>query len=151
MKSLRGKKNRHGMLFAVWLRGYSVKRTTTKKLTKLILPTGELTPSRPPRKHIPALDDVRLAAALQQVDALKIDRASRGVLADILKAASNPDAESLPVVLASLPKPRRRSVDKTAAQIQAITRGIMTRARDGLSALSDADWDALVDKANNGN
>lgn len=92
-----------------------------------------------------------MAVALQQVDALKIDRASRGVLADILKAASNPDAESLPVVLASLPKPRRRSVDKTAARMQAITRGVMTRARDGLSALSDADWDALVDKANNGN
>jgi hypothetical protein len=120
-----------------------MKKQTAKKLL-----TPKIPRSLKPLSHIPALDSLQLTAALQKLGLLNIDRTSKGAIADILKAASNPEAESLPVVLASLPKERRRNVDRTAARVSKVTKGVTARARAGLQDMSEEAWNRLVDEAN---
>lgn len=98
---------------------------------------------------MPSLPPNDLVVALQNLEALKIPKASKVALADILKAAANPHAEDITVIVNALDPARKKMVKKTAKDVSAITKDIMARGRAALEAMSDEEWDRLVDEANN--
>lgn len=103
---------------------------------------------KPKRKHIPALDANALEIALQQLEATHASTAGKRMIEQSLRAAANPDAERIDVVIAGLPEGRRESIEAAAKGIGKQQRGIAKRARAGLSDISDTEWERLVNEAN---
>jgi hypothetical protein len=120
-----------------------MKKQTAKKLL-----TPKIPRSLKPLSHVPALDNLQLEAALLRLQDVPISKDARNTLADILKAAANPDSERIDVVIKTLPPERRRNVDRTAARVSKVTKGVTARARAGLQDMSEEAWNRLVDEAN---
>jgi hypothetical protein len=85
-----------------------------------------------------------LLVALQKLSELPIPTASKQQLSNILQAASNPVAERIDVVVASLPQERRANVERTSKAIARVTSGVTSRGRDGILTLTDEEWEKLV-------
>lgn len=100
------------------------------------------------RKHIPALDPAKLTLALQQLEALKVSKAAKQQIADMLQAAANPDSEHPTVVMATLPGERKHNVQQTAQALKQVTSSVTRRGKQALIEMSDEEWQKLVDEAN---
>ena len=98
------------------------------------------------RTHIPPLKPDRLEQSLKQLETLPISASEKAVLADILKAAANPQSEDIHVIIASLPAERRQLIEVTVKELGAITAGVMARGRKALEDMSEDEWQALVDE-----
>lgn len=73
-----------------------------------------------PRSHIPPLSPNDLAIALQRIDRLAIDPASKRQLKSILKAASNPDTNKIETIIRTLPKARQEEIRRIFDEIAAM-------------------------------
>lgn len=108
--------------------------------------------ARKQRTHIPALEPAELEAFLARLQATSqlvgIDREAQQAVADILRAASNPFAETTEGAIASLDDERRQMVDEGARELQATFSGISQRASGRLlTEYTDADWERLLDES----
>lgn len=97
---------------------------------------------------MPPLREAELTLALQQLQALQIGAAEKNAIADMLRAAANPDAEQVDVVIASLEQQRQANIGATVKELAAVSQAVTGRARAGLWGMSDAEWDRLVQRAN---
>lgn len=70
------------------------------------------------------------------------------MLQRMLLAASNPDAENPDVVVRTLPAEKQAAIAETVRGVRDTTRGVIQRGAAGLLAVSDAEWNRLVDGAN---
>lgn len=109
------------------------------------------TRKRKRRDHIPALSEDGLKLAIQEIEALKISRTAKNQLIEMLKAAANPASESIDVVVATLDLQRRKDVEDTATSLNKNMAGAAKRGKQGLQAMSDEEFQQLVDEANGGN
>lgn len=101
-------------------------------------------PKKSQRKHVPALDAKSLRIALEDLQALNVDDLIKRQVADVLKAASNPDSERIDVVIRSLPKEQRKMIDKTAKGLNALNADVQARGKGRLDAMSEGEWERLV-------
>ncbi len=86
-----------------------------------------------------------LTVALDNLANLKIPTASKRAIGDILRAAANPNAEKIDVVVSTLDQSRQKLVKKTARQVREVTQDVTRRGRAGLEAMSDDEWNALIE------
>lgn len=101
------------------------------------------------RKHLPSLTDDRLKLLEQQIDASKgLSKAGKRAVKASLQAAQNPDAESPDVIIASLPRERRETVVKHTGEFIQFSQGITARGKVGLEAMDEAEFQRLIDEAN---
>lgn len=100
------------------------------------------------RKHVPKLDKLQLEAALARLKESGASPAAIRQVEETLKAAANPDSEKVDVIISTLDKSRQKMIAKTAKQVGAITDSVMRRGRAALEAMSDEEWEKLVDEAN---
>ena len=99
---------------------------------------------------MPLLPPDSLIVSLDKLSKLPIDPASKRVLSDILRSASNPANERIDVVVRTLPPDRRKNVERTSRKLAAVTRGITQRGRAGLEDMSDGEFQKLIDESNAG-
>lgn len=108
-------------------------------------------PQKPKRKskkrpdHIESLPPLELEAALKRLQELDIAVVSKGVLADILKSASNPNAERIDYAVKTLEPVRRKMVEKTAKGLRDLSTEILKRGKERLEKISDSEWQRLID------
>jgi len=98
--------------------------------------------------HLPQLNPLELEAALARLQQTNLSPAGKALIASQLRAAANPNAEAPEVVIKSLAKERRADVETTQLNLGGMTARITSRGGAALLALSDAEWDALVNEAN---
>jgi hypothetical protein len=100
------------------------------------------------REHIPPLDPLQLEAVLARLAATRISPAGKLQIRRMLEAAANPNAEAPEVVIETLPVERRTDIKQTQRAVGGIMLGLTRRGGQKLMALSDEEWNALVDEAN---
>jgi hypothetical protein len=98
-----------------------------------------------PNKHIPALSPDSLTVALQQLERVNMPAAAKKAIADMLKAAANPESEHPAEVMKTLPGERKINVQTTALTVQKTAKDIAGRGRAGLLAMSAEEWQRLID------
>lgn len=98
------------------------------------------------RDHLPALTPEALELVRYQLANLNVSDAAKRQLMAMLLAAADPDAESLENVIAALPDERRAEVDAATGALKATFTDIEARGSAALLALSDDDWNALIDE-----
>lgn len=102
-------------------------------------------------KHIPALKPAELELALLKLDEQKnLSRAAKQQLAEMLKAAANPASQSADAVIATLSQARRKDIEDTASGVAKRTMKTARRGSKALRAMDADEFEALVEKANNG-
>jgi hypothetical protein len=94
--------------------------------------------------HLPSLTPYQMAAYLKSLAGLPLDPAAKERIALMLVEAAHPDRHNIERLDAG----RARDRQDTAAAVVTHFRGVMDRATAGLQNLSDAEWDALVNEAN---
>ena len=100
-------------------------------------------------KHIPPLTSAQLELALQKVnDDPTLSRAAKRQLAEMLKAAANPASQSVDAIIATLSTARRKDVEDTAASVARATVKTARRGSKALRAMDEAEFNRLVEKAN---
>lgn len=104
--------------------------------------------TQPKRNRIPKLSDAGLKAALSGLDSLKVSKETRQIIKDMLTAAASEDALTPDAVLAGMKDERRESVAGIAKAVARHGRSVTKRAKTGLLDLSESEWQALVDEAN---
>jgi hypothetical protein len=100
------------------------------------------------RTHIPALSPEEIQVAMQKLQATRIPPAAKKQLAAMIQAAANPNSETPEAVIKTLPEKRRAQIKELTTDINQHTAGVLQRAGDALEAMSDAEWDRLVEEAN---
>lgn len=100
------------------------------------------------RKHVPALTPLELEAALERLKALKISAAGKAELEQIMRAASNPAGESPDVLIKGLSEARQATIREGLAALTKTTRTAGRRARAALMDMDEAEFQRLVDEAN---
>ena len=101
------------------------------------------------RKHLSALSADKLELVQQKIDALPISKGAKAQLKAMLKAAANPDNERVDVIIATMPKDEQANIAATAQAVTNISASIMTRGRNALNDMSEAEWNRLLDEAEN--
>lgn len=99
--------------------------------------------------HIPPLAPERLQIVLQTLQKLDITPEAKRLVENILRAASNPDAESPETLIKGLPEEQRASVTETRKQLDTLFTDVGKRGRKALMDMSDEQWDLLVREAEN--
>lgn len=102
------------------------------------------------REHIPALTPEQMQIALQKLQDARIPPAAKKQLQAMLEAASNPDSETTAAIIKTLSKDRQELVKEMADALTLQTTMVVRRAGQGLDAISDDEWNKLVNEANNG-
>lgn len=97
---------------------------------------------------MPQLSPLQLEAALSRLDALGISKSAKKELRGILKASANPDGQAIDVVVRQLERERQLEVSQAARAVTKVTGTALLRAAIGLNAISDDEWDRLVEQAN---
>lgn len=100
------------------------------------------------RDHLPALNELELQGALAQLRSLTLSEEGKAAIEAMLRAAANPNAERIDVVIASLEQERRQNVEGTTQAINRVTGSVTSRARRALLEISGAEWNRLVEEAN---
>jgi len=99
-----------------------------------------------------------MALTAQQINALLNKARLEGMsaaelegLRDVLmNRARKPNAaEKLSMAINTMPKDQRDILAESLSELDAITDKVAARGRAALEAMSDDEWDALVDEANN--
>lgn len=101
------------------------------------------------KTHVPQLGSDKLRLAIEDLAKLNIGTPAKRQISNILYAAANPDNERIDVVLKTLPNARRRNVEKTAQEVSKVTNKVVSRGRAKLMDMSQAEWSALVQNAQN--
>lgn len=102
------------------------------------------------RRHLPKLSPERLKLIRQAVDKTpRLSPAGRRAVMRSLEAAATGSAESVEVVIASLPKERKETVLSHVKQFMDFSSTISKRGREKLVALSEDEWQRLIDEAAN--
>jgi hypothetical protein len=97
---------------------------------------------------LPALRPDQLQAKLDELaDLHGVSGAGKQLIAASLRAASTGEAETAASTIRSLPPERQREVLRGQQMLAAARVSKMASARAGLLAMSDAEWDALVEEA----
>lgn len=99
------------------------------------------------RTHVPALRHNDLIVALDKLQDLAVDDLIKQQVGDVLRAASNPNAESIQVVMKTLEAPRRKMIEKTARGLRELNAEVMARGKATLEGLSDDEWTKLIERA----
>lgn len=89
----------------------------------------------------------KLQIALERLQGLKVDQRTKDTLGDVLRAAANPHAESIEVIIKSLPEARRKMIEKTARGLRALNADVMARGKGRIDGLSDDEWTSLIEQA----
>jgi hypothetical protein len=89
-----------------------------------------------------------LEAALARLAASGIPTAGRQAIEGLLRAAANPDAERIDVVVNALEADRQRRVLETALGVTSVTNRVLARARQALLDMPEDEWNRLVEEAN---
>ena len=89
-----------------------------------------------------------LKIALDKLASMGISKEAKTAIANTLKAASNPHAEDIDVVIKSLDKPRRKMIDKTAKGLRELNAEVMARGKGKIDGLSDDEWTSLIERSN---
>jgi CHASE3 domain sensor protein len=106
-------------------------------------------PKRPSPNHIPALPPERLENAISQLQSLPaIDPVTKEQIEQMLRAAANPESQSLDAIIPTLEQERQDNISETVKTLTRLETGVLRRARQGLQSLTDEEWNALVDAAN---
>lgn len=85
--------------------------------------------------------------AIAEINRSSLPLAAQRQLIAMLQAAANPNAESAAEVIKTLDPERRANVEATIRQLAQNRRAITRRGRAGLRAMSDDEWQRLVDEA----
>lgn len=105
--------------------------------------------SRPKKKrsHLPSLSQVQrdMLSMQMQADARIPATVSAAIMAS-MNAAANKDAETPDVVIRSLEEGERRAVTENLPIYSAILSAPANRGKQKLLAMTDAEWDALLDE-----
>lgn len=106
---------------------------------------------KPPkkRKHIPALKPDQLTQAIQKLQEAKLPPAAKQQLERMLLAAANPQNETVEVIIQTLPAHRRKRIQATAEGLHKNMQAVISRAKRSLMDMSNAEWERLVEEANN--
>lgn len=88
-----------------------------------------------------------LERLLPELDASPLPTEVKSVLRELLIRANNPNSDRVDVVVASLEEKRQRAVKDVRNDVAARTRSVLSRAREGLLAMSDQEWNELVEEA----
>lgn len=95
----------------------------------------------------PKLTPAQMAAAMKKLAALPLDDETKARIAlMLLEGSSTSEAEHADA--RRIDEGRAADQQQTAAVLTAHFSGIMSRAAQGLAAMSDEEWGALVDEAN---
>lgn len=92
---------------------------------------------------------MQLDSALERLKGLPVDNASKQAIADTLRAASNPNAERIDVVIKTLEPERRKMIEKTAKGLRDLSADVNKRGQERLEAISDEQWQRLLDDETN--
>ena len=106
--------------------------------------------SKAQRKHIPALSPAELELALLKMQELHISSGAKAQLADMLKAAAHPASQSAEAIIATLDPQRRKDVEDMATGMARQSLSVARRGSKALRGMSEAEFQRLVDEANNG-
>lgn len=111
-------------------------------------PTPQPAPKTPKRKrtHIPPLAPAQLDLALEMLNSAKLPARAARQLADILRAAADPEAEDPKAVLRALPAARRRNAARTAMVSRKAAQRALKRGGARLLEMPDDEWDALMNE-----
>jgi hypothetical protein len=101
-------------------------------------------------RRVPSLNKIELAQAALMIDALDISKGGKQALKQIVRAASNPNAEKLDVIVAGLEPDRKATVERGAQEVKAANADKRRRAAQALIELSEVEWEAMVSEANSG-
>ena len=101
-----------------------------------------------PKKPLSAKEQL-LQMHLARLDTLPLTKEAKDRMAAMLKAnQGDAPTEGLDFALKHLAKDRLAIVTTTAKEMHAIGRTIVRRGRASLEAMSETEWQALVNKAN---
>lgn len=103
---------------------------------------------RKSRSHIPALSPAQLEKAIAGLGVARISERGRSHLEQMLRAAANPNAERIDVVIASLDDERKRNVSQTAKALADLTRERVARGAARLLEMPEDEFNRLVEEAN---
>jgi hypothetical protein len=92
----------------------------------------------------------KLTIAMQRLKDLPVHDTIKDSIGAVLRAAANPHAESIDVIIKTLDKPRRKMIDKTAKGLRELQAERMARGKARLEAMSDEEWQKLVDDSTDG-
>lgn len=95
------------------------------------------------REHIPALRGRRLVTVLRAIERLPVNGGARAALQQMLVEAALPDRHD-PQRLGGA---RAALVRQAQEELQALTEATLSRARAQLLALSEEEWERLVEEA----
>lgn len=97
--------------------------------------------------HLPQLSPLELEAALARLEAAPdISPEGKRIVRQMLEAAANPNAERADVVIATLDDERRAGIEATMQAVSAVFNSVTARGRAALEAMSDDEWNALMDE-----
>jgi hypothetical protein len=100
------------------------------------------------RQHLPSLPPDTLTLFEQQIALLPISDDAKRQLIAMMRAASNPNAESPEVIMQTLSPERQANMRQTMHALDTLTTGVAQRGRAALLSMHDLDFQALVDEAN---
>jgi vacuolar-type H+-ATPase subunit H len=99
-------------------------------------------------RRLPTLTPEQLQTTLEQLQRRDgISQQGRDNIRRMLAAASNPASQDLDVLLEQLPAARRELIAKGAKAVRRREKTVTNRARKELLAMSEAEWQSLVDEA----
>lgn len=98
--------------------------------------------------HLPALPEAQRRAIIEQLAASTLHPDAKRQLIAMLEAAANPAAEAPDVVIQSLEAERRNNILETVAVLDRFMGTLTARGGGALLDMPAADFDALVDAAN---
>jgi hypothetical protein len=86
----------------------------------------------------------KLTIALQRLKDLPVHNSVKDSIGEVLRAAANPHAESIDVIIKTLDKPRRKMIEKTAKGLRELQAEVMAKGKEKIHGLSDDEWERLV-------
>lgn len=81
------------------------------------------------------------------MEALNISARGKSYLRGIINRMANPDSGMIDVVLQEISQERQKQVVDVAKNVTTIQNRVAKRAREGMDAISDAEWDKMVNDA----
>jgi hypothetical protein len=104
----------------------------------------------PPKnhKHVPQLSPEKLQSALDRLQAASISSEGKREISQILQAAANPVSQSPENQIRQMEPERQEVIKKATKKLATLNASLEKRGRDGLMAMSEAEFRRLVDEAN---
>lgn len=100
------------------------------------------------RTHIPPLSPERHELMRNMMmQAPQIPEAARRQINDILRAASNPEGESVEAGIRGLETERKRIVRENQAELNTRFNGVVSRGSQELLMMDEAEWQRLIEES----